>query len=76
LFVPQKSSGGKLAIYANRPDGITKSLLISKNFTNPVDVSVHTMMRGAKEVLRNGRKALACAKDAESDYKDGTLPCG
>jgi hypothetical protein len=30
-FFPQKSSGGKLAIYANRPNGITKSLLISKN---------------------------------------------
>ena len=30
-FYPQKSSGCKLAIYANRPDGITNSLLISKN---------------------------------------------
>ena len=65
-----------LSIYANKPDGITRSLLTSKNLTNPVDVSVLTMMRGAKEVLRNGRKALACAKDSDSDYKDGTLPSG
>jgi len=65
-----------LSIYANKPDGITKSLLTSKNLTNPVNVSVLTMMRGAKEVLRNGRKALACAKDSDSDYKDGTLPSG
>ena len=75
-FFPQKSSGGKLAIYANKPDGITKSLLIAKNLSNPVDVSVSTIMRGAKEVSRNGRKALACAKDSESDYKDGCLPSG
>ena len=33
-------------------------------------------MRGAKEVLRNGRKALACAKGADSEYKEGTLPSG
>ena len=44
--------------------------------SNPVDVSVQTIMRAAKEVLRNGRKALACVKEAESDYKDGTLPSG
>ncbi len=75
-FFPKKSSGGKLAIYANKPDGITKALLIAKNLKNPVDVSVSTIMRGAKEVLRNGRKALACAKDSESDYKDGSLPSG
>ena len=75
-FFPQKSSGGKLNIYANKPDGITKSLLIAKNMSNPVDVSVQTIMQAAKEVLRNGRKALACVKEAESDYKDGTLPSG
>ncbi|KAI2489924.1 hypothetical protein MHU86_24647 [Fragilaria crotonensis] len=75
-FFPQKTSGGMLSIYANKPDGITRSLLTSKNFTNPVDVSVLTMMRGAKEVLKNGRKALACAMDSDSDYKDGTLPSG
>jgi hypothetical protein len=75
-FFPQKSSGGMLSIYANKADGITRSLLTSKNFTNPVDVSVLTMMRGAKEVLRNGRKTLACAMDSDSDYKDGTLPSG
>lgn len=76
-FFPQRTTGGMLSIYANKPDGITKSLLTSKNLTNPVDVSVLTMMRGAKEVLRNGRKkALACAKDSDSEYKDGTLPSG
>jgi hypothetical protein len=63
-----------LSIYANKPDGITKTLLTSKNFTNPVDVSVHTIMRGAKDVLKNGRKALACAKDFVSEYKSGTIP--
>jgi hypothetical protein len=75
-FFPQKSSGGKLAIYANKPDGITTSLLIAKNLRNPVDVSGDTIMKGAKEVLRNARKALACAKDTESEYRDGTLPSG
>ena len=75
-FFPQKSLGGKLHIYANKPDGITKALLTAKNMSNPVDVSVQTIMRAAKEVLRNGRKALACVKEAESDYKDGTLPSG
>jgi hypothetical protein len=45
--------------------------------SNPVDdVSVQTIIRAAKEVLRNGRKALACVKEAEGDYKDGTLPSG
>ncbi len=44
--------------------------------SNPVDVSVQTIMQAAKEVLRKGRKALACVKEAESDYKDGTLPSG
>jgi hypothetical protein len=34
-FFPPKSSGGKLNIYANKPDGITKSLLIAKNMSNP-----------------------------------------
>ena len=75
-FFPQKSSGGKLGIYANKPDGITKALLTAKNLSNPVEVSVTTIIRGAKEVLKNGRKALACAKDSDSDYKDGSLPSG
>ena len=44
--------------------------------SNPVDVSVQTIMRATKEVLRNGSKLLACVKGAESDYKDGTLPSG
>ncbi len=69
--------GGKLNIYANKPNGITKPLLIAKDdMSNPIDVSVQTIMRAAKEVLRNGRKALACVKEAESDYKGGTLPSG
>ena len=67
---------GEWTIYANKPDGITKALLTAKNLSNPVDVSVSTIMRGAKEVLKNGQKALACAKDSESDYKDGSLPSG
>ncbi len=75
-FFPQKSLGGKLHIYANKPDGITKALLTAKNMSNPVNVSVQTIMRAAKEVLQNGRKALACVKEAKSDYKDGTLPSG
>jgi hypothetical protein len=67
-FFPQKTSGGKLAIFANKPDGITNTMLIAKNLSKPVYVSTDTIMRG-KEVLTNaGRKALACAKDANSDY--------
>ena len=33
-------------------------------------------MRAAKEVLQNGRKALAGVKESKSDYKDGILPSG
>jgi hypothetical protein len=51
-------------------------MLVAKNLSNPVNVSVGTILRGAKEVVRNGRKALSCAKDAESEYKDGKLPSG
>ena len=40
----QKSSGGKLHIYANKTDRITKSMLIAKNLANPVNVSVQTIM--------------------------------
>ena len=65
-----------LSIYANKPDGIMKSVWTSKNLTNPVDVWVLITMRGAKEVLRNGKKALACAKYSDSEYKDGTLSSG
>jgi hypothetical protein len=75
-YFPQKPSGGKLAIFANKADGITKELLVAKNLSNPVDVSVGTILRGAKEVTRNGRKALECAKAADSEYKDGKLPSG
>jgi hypothetical protein len=74
------SSGGKLNIYVNKPNGITNPLLIAKYFTNPlpVDDSVHcTIMRAANNALRNGRKALAYAKDSESEqYTDGTPPSG
>jgi hypothetical protein len=51
-------------------------MLIAKNLSNPVHVSTDAIMRGAKDVLRNGRKALACAKDARSNYRDGKLPSG
>jgi hypothetical protein len=49
-------------------------MLVAKNLSNPVNVSVVTILRGTKEVMRNGRKALSCAKDAESKYKIGKLP--
>ena len=75
-YFPQTSNGGKISIYANVPNGITKGLLCAKSMNNPVDISTVTMMRGAKEVLRNGRKALACATDSDSDFKDGKLPSG
>ena len=61
-FFPQKSSGGKLAIYANKSDGITTQTLRAKTVGNPVGVSLITIMRGAKEVIKNGKKALACVK--------------
>jgi hypothetical protein len=75
-YFPQTTDGGKISIYANMSNGITKGLLSAKSMKNPVDISTVTMMRGAKEVLRNGRKALACATDSDSDYKDGKLPSG
>jgi hypothetical protein len=58
------------------PDGITKALLIAKNLSNPVEVSVTTIIRGATKVIKNGRTALACAKDSDSNYNDGSLPSG
>ena len=76
-FFPQKAnSGGKLAIFANKDNGITAAALRAKALCNPVDVSVVTIARGAKEALKNGKKALACAKHSESEYRDGTLPSG
>jgi hypothetical protein len=76
-YFPQKSSGGKLTVFANKSDGISTSMFLgAKDFSNPVHVSDKTIMRGAKEVLRNGRKALACAKGIDSEYKDGNLPSG
>ena len=75
-FFPQRNHGGKLAVFANKSDGITSALLRAKNMSNPVDVSPTTIMRGAKEVLKNGRKALACATCSDSEYRDGTLPSG
>jgi hypothetical protein len=33
-------------------------------------------MRGVKKVLKNGWKALAYAKDSDSNYKDGSPPSG
>ena len=75
-FFPQKTSG-KLAIFAIKPDGITNTMLIAKNLSNPVHVSTDSTMRDAKEVLlRNGRKALAYAEGANSNYRDGKLPSG
>lgn len=70
----QKCTGAKLVMYPNKPDGRTKSLLIEK-LTNLVDVSVRTLMRGAKEVLRSGRKALACANLPKVTTKMGTSHC-
>ena len=74
-FFPHKIRW-ETGIYANKPDGITKALLTAKNLSNPLEVSVTTIRRGTKEVSKNGWKALACAKDADSDYKDGSLPSG
>jgi hypothetical protein len=51
-------------------------MLTATNLSNPVDVSVSTIMRGAKELLRNGQKALARAKDSESNYEERSLPSG
>jgi hypothetical protein len=76
FFFPQESYGEKLAIHANSPDGITKALLNAKYLSNPVNVSLSKIMRGMKKVLRNGRNALACAKEAESNSKDGCLSAG
>jgi hypothetical protein len=48
-----------------------------QEFSSPAvhDVSDDkNIMQRAKEVLRNGRKALACTKDANSKYdKDGNV---
>jgi hypothetical protein len=66
----------KTAIFAIKPDGITKELLRAKTLSNPIDVSGMTIMRWAKEVLKNRRKALACAKDSASKYSNRTFPLG
>jgi hypothetical protein len=56
MFFPQKSSGGKLAIYANKSDGITTQALHAKIVGNPVDVSLITIMRGQKKLSKMGKK--------------------
>lgn len=67
------------AFYANKPNGISESLLTFKNLlTSPVDVLVLTLMRGScKNLLEmGGRHLLVCAKDSDSKFKGGTLPLG
>ena len=76
MLLPPEKFWGKLAIYANKPDGITKSLVDRKEFEQPsgcIGVNNH---EGSKGSVKNGRKALACTKDSESEYKDGSLPSG
>jgi hypothetical protein len=73
-FFPQSTKGGKISIYANMPEGINSALLCAKSVKNPVEITVRSMMRGAKEVIHNGHKALAFALDATSEYRNGTLP--
>ena len=67
----QKINGRKLAIYTNKADSIAKEFLHAKTLSIPIDVLLTTIMRAAnKDVLKNGPKALACAKDSERDYKN------
>ena len=58
--------------------GITRSLLTSKNLTNPQDVSGETLYRHAKEVEANCKKDLALCLNPNSLWKDfdGYYPSG
>ena len=58
--------------------GITRSLLTSKNLTNPQDISGETLYRHAKEVEANCKKALALCLKPDSPWKDfdGHYPSG
>jgi hypothetical protein len=79
-YFPQSSTGAKLSIYTSTEDAvdnaITQKLLRGKSIKSRVVVTPTTMIQAAKDVLKNGRKALACAVDAESEYRNGTLPSG
>ena len=63
-------------IIAGKENGITLLLLTRKNLLNAVHILEQTMLNNAKEVLANGKKALACVTAATSEYKDGSLPSG
>ena len=58
--------------------GITRTLLTSKNLTNPQDISGATLYRHAKEVEANSKKALALCLSHDSPWKDfdGHYPSG
>ena len=64
-------------IYVGK-DGIGRSLLTSKNLSNPQDISGETLYRHAKEVEANCKKALAVCMRSDSPWKgfDGHYPSG
>ena len=59
-------------------EGIGRSLLTSKNLSNPQDISGETLYRHAKEVEANCKKALALCLQVDSPWKgfDGHYPSG
>jgi hypothetical protein len=69
----QKSLGGKLLIYANKPYGITKSLLTAKNMSNPVDVQSCELQRG---FYKMGERHLHVSKKPKVTIRMEYFPLG
>ena len=57
---------------------INVSMLTRKNLSNPIDISAETLLRHAKDVEANAKKAFAICTSENSPYKDfnGTFASG
>ena len=49
---------------------INQSMLTRKNLSNPIDISAKTLLRHAKDVEANAKKAYALCTSEKSPYKD------
>jgi len=76
--------GGHITIPVGGTNGITLPLLYQSKLTPPASsddyIKPRTLFSRAQEVVKNGKKALACVMAQDSPYKDyiktGNLPSG
>jgi hypothetical protein len=54
-YFPQKSSGGKLTVFANKSDGITTSMLVAKNLVTPSMFLTKSLCKERRKCEMGGR---------------------